>query len=103
MAKAPNGERPHRTLELAYSHNELLRAFPKIFESLATQIQGTTITLTEGEKKVVVTLGEERERRLGAEFKLPETRIDFVFHGYSEEEADAIFKTFIVRTRRGGG
>ena len=92
-----------RMLELSYSHVELFRVFSRIFEPLPVCIQGTGLTVTDGKKKIVVTLGEERERRLGAEFKLPETKIDFAFHGYSEDEADAILKRFVIRTRRGGG
>jgi hypothetical protein len=105
MAHMPESENApqRRTIELSYSHVELFRVFPRIFEPLPVRIQGTGLTVTDGQKKIVVALGEERERRLGAEFKLPETTIDFAFYGYSEEEADAILNGFILRTRRGGG
>ena len=105
MACAPEsaGAPQRRTISLSYSHVELFRVFPRIFEPLPVRIQGTAVTVTDGQKKVVVALGEERERRLGAEVKLPETTIDFAFYGYSKGEADAIFNHFITRTRRGGG
>ncbi|PCJ60091.1 MAG: hypothetical protein COA65_04465 [Rhodospirillaceae bacterium] len=105
MPDAPKSESApqRRVLELSYSHVELFRAFQRIFDPLPVCIQGTGLTVTDGKKKIVVALGEERERRLGAEFKLPETTIDFAFHGYSEDEANAILNHFILRTRRGGG
>lgn len=105
MPRVPESEDTpqRRTITLSYSHVELFRAFPRIFEPLSVRIQGTVLTVTDGQKKITIFLGTEGERRLGAEFKLPETTIDFAFYGYSEEEADTIFNHFILRTRRGGG
>lgn len=105
MTNAPKGgdATPRRRLDLAYSHKELFRVFAIIFSPLPVHSQGAGITVTDGKKKIVVALGEQRERRLGAEFKLPQTQIDFAFHGYDAAEADAILDSFIRRSRRGGG
>jgi len=93
----------HCTIELGYSHQEFLRAVPKIFDPVPVTIEGTRIVANNKGKKVVLDLGPEQTRQLGTSFTLQDTAIAFTFHGYTEDEIEAFMKYFVIRTQRGGG
>lgn len=92
-----------RSIEIAYSHRELFNVFPRIFAPMPVRIEGARLTAEDGGKKIAVELEPERTRRLGAVFTLQDTNIHFTFHGYTEAEADAFLRHFLLRTQRGGG
>ncbi|MGB1547670.1 MAG: hypothetical protein ACPHIA_03955 [Alphaproteobacteria bacterium] len=98
-----DGNVHRRVLKLAYSHKELIRAVPKVFEPLPVKVEGTRLVADNGEKKITLDLGPEKTRKLGASLQMQDTEITFTFRGYTEEEVDVFMKYFVLRTQRGGG
>jgi len=53
-------------------------------------------------RRVIFTLAAQEARRLGS-MRLPSTRVQIVFEGFSAEEAARFLSCFDARYRRGGG
>jgi hypothetical protein len=89
---------------MTISHAEFLRSLNPLGRDYPYRIdeQGRQILLTEGERRIEIQLGEERSKRLGA-LTLPETTVDFRFHGFEAQDMERFFFRFDLCFRRGGG
>jgi len=89
---------------MTISHGEFLRSLQPLGRDYPFHIdeQGRHIQLTMGTNRIEILLGEERSKRLGA-LTLPETTVDFHFHGFEADDVERFFFRFDLCFRRGGG
>lgn len=89
---------------MTITHAEFLRSLQPLGRDYPYTLneQGRHILLSQGERRIEIQLGEERSKRLGA-LNLPETTVDFSFHGFGPQEMERFFFRFDLCFRRGGG
>jgi len=89
---------------MTISHGEFLRSLQPLGRDYPYRIdaQGRHIQMTMGDSRIEIFLGEERSKRLGA-LTLPETTVDFHFHGIETKDIEKFFFRFDLCFRRGGG
>lgn len=68
----------------------------------AYRMEGDTIVLGRGRRRVRIVLDEEPPRRAGA-MRLPRLRASFDFSGFGEADRELFLEGFDLYFRRGGG
>jgi hypothetical protein len=89
---------------MSISHGEFLRSLKPLGKHYPYRIDdmGRMIHLSDEARTIEIRLGTEGRRRLGA-LELPETAVEFHFHGFEAEEIERFFFRFDLCFRRGGG
>jgi hypothetical protein len=90
------------TREMGLTHQDFFRTLPKVLDDRAFQITDTTVTVWEAERRLMIFLSPQRERRI-AMLRLPITEVSLHFVGYSELEVDRFMNRFARHFQRGGG
>jgi hypothetical protein len=98
----PDAEWPTRVRRMALTHAEFLRSLPRAAPHMGRRIDGAEIELSDPPRRVVISLGPEQSRRLGA-LALPETEVRIRLEGFSGQERQAFLERFDLAFRRGGG
>lgn len=88
--------------EMGISHSEFFRLLPRATAGLQYQVSGDKVRVSVGDRSVVMELGPESVRSIAA-MRLPVTRIEFMFSGYTDAEAKSFLDQFDLHFRRGGG
>ena len=91
------------TREMGLTHGEFFRSLPHALSPERYRIDGTTVTVTEGEGRVVIELGPQGERRLTPMVRIPVTPVTFRFSGLGQEAVTAFMRHFERHYQRGGG
>lgn len=86
--------------EMAITHRDFVRLLARAIGHKNFQLVNSKISITEGPRKIEITLSEESERRI-ALVALPVTFVRFDFTGY--EDAHAEMKRIDLQFQRGGG
>lgn len=94
--------KPVRQLETQCSHAEFLRNLPAAFDYRPFELTDNQVIVHDRNRAINITIHDEPIRTLGS-LKLPMEKLKFVFDGYSEDEADAIMKSYRQHTLRAGG
>lgn len=87
---------------MALTHAEFLRSLPSAAPGMENRVHGSEIELSAPPRRVVISLGPEQCRRLGA-LALPDTEVRLRFEGFSHQERQAFLERFDLAFRRGGG
>ena len=90
------------SLEMAITHAEFLRTLPLAIEGRKYHLQDGEIFIYEADRRISITLMEESVRAIGA-LRLPMTKINFSFQGYSRADMDDFMERFKLHFQRGGG
>ena len=69
--------------EMGYTHEEFRRLLPAAAAPYQVNLTGTRALVEDGERKLVITLHPQTERRI-ASLTIPATRVDFAFLGFSD-------------------
>ncbi len=88
--------------EMAVTHSDFFRTLPRALGTSAYRKIGAKVTHTEGDKRLEITLGPERTRRI-AQLSVPATDVTLEFSGYTDAEAAAALKLFDRMFQKGGG
>ena len=88
--------------EMGLTHKDFHRALPLAFAGKAFQTSGHRVVLADGCKRLEITIGPERERRI-ANLRIPATDVRLAFHGYDDDEVAAALKLFDRTFQKGGG
>jgi hypothetical protein len=88
--------------EMGISHREFFRSLPRALNGFEYEVSGDTVQVRDGGRSLVMHLSPEAARNIAA-MRLPMTRIEFRFSGYTDAEAKAFLDHFDLRFRRGGG
>ncbi len=96
-------ERPHIVdKEMGYTHADFLRLLPKAVGTADIRVDGPTVEIRDGVRRLRLDLAPETVRRLG-HFRLPVTRVRLSFFGYGEAEREAALERFWRAYQKGGG
>jgi len=87
---------------MALTHREFLRSLPGAAPGMESRVSGSEIELSSPPRRVVISLGPEQYRRLGA-LALPEIEVRLRFEGFSVQDRQAFLDRFDLAFRRGGG
>jgi hypothetical protein len=89
---------------MSISHAEFLRSLIPLTKHYPYQIDetGRIIHLTDEQRQIVIRLGNEGRRKLGA-MELPKMTVEFQFHELEPAAIDRFFYHFDLCFRRGGG
>ncbi len=88
--------------EMAVTHGDFFRTLPRALGTSAYRKIGAKVTHTDGDKRLEITLGPERTRRI-AQLSVPVTDVTLEFSGYTDAEASAALKLFDRMFQKGGG
>ncbi len=88
--------------EMAVTHGDFFRTLPRALGTRAYRKIGAKVTHIDGDKRLEITLGPERTRRI-AQLSVPVTDVTLEFSGYTEAEAAAALKLFDRMFQKGGG
>lgn len=89
--------------DMGITHREFFRSLPAALGRWVYSVSGLNTIQVEGpEGPVVIRLGAESERRIGS-LRLPSTRVELDFAGYSESAVTAFMREFDIHFQRGGG
>lgn len=88
--------------EMSITRKEFLASLSPAIKPLDFQVSERTITIDDGERRVVIELSEQGERRI-ALLRLPVTHVGFSFHGYTTPEREQFMARFDRAFQRGGG
>ena len=86
--------------EMAITHRDFVRLLPRALSHDNFNLVDGQISVTDGARKLEITLSEESERRI-ALVALPVTIVHFAFTGYDDAAAEMAHINF--HFQRGGG
>ena len=88
--------------DMGITHSDFFRTLPAALARTPYIVQGHDIIITEGTRRLVITLSPEGRRRIAA-LSLPTTQAHFTFSGYSQQDIDRFMAHFDRAFQRGGG
>ena len=88
--------------EMTITHAEFLRILPFAIEGRTYRVQDGEILIFEADRRISIKLQEENVRALAA-LRLPMTKIEFLFQGYSKADIEDFMERFKLHFQRGGG
>lgn len=88
--------------EMALTHADFFRIIAGALGTGDFEKKPDGVILEDGDKRLEVTLGPERSRRI-AMMEIPACDVTLVFSGYGEEERAAALKLFERMFQKGGG
>jgi sulfur carrier protein ThiS len=88
--------------EMAVTHADFFRTLPKALGTNGFKRSGDKVVLEDGEKRLEIALGPERERKI-ANLAVPATDVTLTFSGYTDAEASDALKLFDRMFQKGGG
>ncbi len=88
--------------EMGISHRDFFRILPGALDTTDYRIDGRSVFVGEGSRRLNIVLSPETERRI-ALLSLPVTQVSLEFVGYDAEEAAAALERFDRAFQRGGG
>ena len=87
---------------MGLTHREFFRILPAALGRTPYTVQGHDVIITEGTRRLVITLSPEGRRRIAA-LSLPTTQVRFTFSGYSPQGIKQFMARFDRAFQRGGG
>ena len=101
---APEPEVIELQREMTISHQDFRRLLPAATPGCRVVEPGDRFEVTQiiGEGRLLIDLGPQRERRLGA-LRLPVTDVGLRFSGFDRRGYEAFLKRFDLAFQRGGG
>ena len=88
--------------EMALTHADFFRIIPRALGSDNFDPSPTGVILSDGDKRLEITVGEERTRQI-ALMVIPACDVRLAFSGYLEEERKAALFLFDRMFQKGGG
>lgn len=91
------------TRQMGITHADFFRLLPRAMGENHYEINSYTVQATLPDGTVIITLGEEKERKLSANVIMPYADVTFDYYGVSEEMRVAFERYFHMRFMRGLG
>ena len=88
--------------EMGLTHAEFFRSLSRALGTSDYRVDGHAVQLTDGCRRLEITLGEESVRRI-ALMAVPVTKVRLTFSGYGPDEVAAAVTQFDRIYQRGGG
>lgn len=84
------------------TRDEFLRQLPSAIEGRPFDVDGNTITVRDGDKRIEINIESLGTKELG-QLDLPMKEIRFQFQGYSESEMETFLENYDAHKLRGAG
>lgn len=88
--------------EMGITRAEFLRTLARAFPEAAVEVDGDSVGVVDGVRRLDITLSAESERRI-ALMRLPTLHVRLAFAGYGAAEAAEALARFDRAFQRGGG
>jgi len=88
--------------EMALTHSDFFRILPSALGAESYDVQGQTVTLEDGERRLTIDIGEEGVRQI-ALMKIPRMTVRLAFAGYDADAREAALARFWRYFQKGGG
>ena len=88
--------------EMGLTHKDFYRTIEQALGPGAIKINSNTVVFVNVRGKLVIELGEERERKISL-LRFPVTDVKMKFLGYSDDSIVKALKRFSLYFKRGGG
>lgn len=92
----------HFRKEMALTPKEFLRSLSRAIEGRDFRVVQDEVIIRETDRRISIRLREQAAHLIGA-LRLPRTRVEFRFSGYSRTEADTLMTHIDRHFQRGGG
>ena len=87
---------------MGISHSDFFRIFPAVIQRQPFERVSDGIRYEESERRLLVRLSAESQRRLGM-LRIPVTTIQLRFEGHTQKEVNKFMERFDRHFHRGGG
>lgn len=91
------------TLDMSINHADFFRLLPAAIVPYQSRIKANVIEIFQEQRRVIITLGEEQQRRITGLLSLPRTQVGFAFEQFNDEQRAAFMHRFDRYFHRGGG
>jgi hypothetical protein len=88
--------------EMGLTHADFFRLLPQVLAGRCWRRNGATVIIIEECRQLTIQLAPEAERRM-ASLRLPVTRVNLAFDGYTEQDSAAFMARLERYFQRGGG
>jgi hypothetical protein len=93
----------HFSLDMSISYADFFRLLPAAIVPYESRIMANVIEIFHEQRRVIITLGEEQQRRITGLLSLPRTQVGFAFEQFSDAQREAFMHRFDRYFHRGGG
>jgi hypothetical protein len=97
------GNTNHFSLDMGITHADFFRLLPAAITRYHTRIHANVIEIFSGQRRVNITLGMEKIRRLSALVSFPSTEAEFSFEQFTDAQREAFLRHFHLHFQRGLG
>jgi len=87
---------------MGITHADFFRIIPRALGGKAYKKTSAKVTLNDGDKRLEITLGPERTRKI-ALMEIPACDVRLEFSGYTDAEREAALDLFDLMFQKGGG
>lgn len=91
------------SLDMCITHADFFRLLPAAIVPYETRINTNVIEVFQEQRRVIITLGEEQQRRITGLLSLPRTQVGFLFEHFNDQQREAFMHRFDRYFHRGGG
>lgn len=91
------------TLDMGITHADFFRLLPAAVASYDMHIKKNFIEIFSEQRRVNISLGAERIRRLSAHVSFPSTEVEFSFEQFGDAQREAFLHHFHLHFHRGCG
>ncbi|MGB8856543.1 MAG: hypothetical protein WCC58_07725 [Burkholderiales bacterium] len=88
---------------MSITHADFFRLLPAAVVPYEARVNANEIEIFLEQRRVIITLGNEQQRRLSGVVSLACTKVSFMFEHFSDEQRDAFMHRFDRYFHRGGG
>jgi hypothetical protein len=95
---------PHQfSLDMSITHADFFRLLPAAIVPYDSRVNGDSVEIFLEQRRVIITLGTEQQRRITGLLSLPRTQVGFAFEQFSDAQREAFMHRFDRYFHRGGG
>lgn len=80
--------------EMGVTHREFFRILPGVLAGAPYEVGEGRVVQIQGERRLEILVAPEGERRLSEVVRLPITRVELIFQGYSDAERAAFLERY---------
>ncbi|MGB8339164.1 MAG: hypothetical protein WCD07_10415 [Burkholderiales bacterium] len=91
------------TLDMSITHADFFRLLPAAIVPYESRVNGSAVDIFLGQRRVIITLGSEQQRRITDLLSLPRTQVEFLFEQFDDVQREAFMHRFDRYFHRGGG
>lgn len=99
----PESTQDSVSLDMGYTHKEFMRTLEFFMDGQPYSVSGSQVNIPSPGRNVCISLGPQKERRIGPTIRLPSTPVKIVFSGFSEADRKRFMERFKMIFRKGGG